>query len=204
MTETDEQLSVHSRKFYKVVLEAIDDENETMESFAIKLSMRLRVPFPRIRQVLRQLPCTVKSHVTAAQANRLKAMIEEVGGRVRLETHFATPGSREDAPEDLRDDAGGAKDEGKIQCPACGWESDEGAQFCSMCLRRFRDTRQRRDSLGTEIPHDNPLDEQSFRRSAGAEPSPSPAFDPVAFWGRYKLPILIGGAVLLLLVILLK
>ncbi len=208
MSEIDEKLSVHSRKFYRVILESIDEEQETSESFAIKLSMRLRTPFPRVRQVIRNLPHTIKSNLTAAQANRLKAMIEEVGGRVKLETHFATPGETLLPDTDRDPFEEGAEDippivkDGRIKCPSCGWESEEGAQYCTICLRRFRDSSRRGAGLGSKIPHDNPLEEKSFRDQAQAEREPSQGVDLAAIWARYKLQIVIGGAVILLLFIL--
>jgi hypothetical protein len=179
-----------------------------MESFAIKLSMRLKVAFPRVRQVVRNLPYTVKSHLSASQANKLKAMIEEVGGRIRLETHFATPGDKtmEDPRSDSRDrgpvPAPEEATDGKIECPSCGLESEEGASFCPMCHRRFRVNR---GSLGSRIPHDNPLEEQAFRRTDQVAEETPPHVDATAFWARHKLLIIIGGAgVLLLLLIFFK
>jgi hypothetical protein len=207
MSDIEEKLSVSSRKFYRVILESVDSTQETLESFAIKLSMRLRTPFPRVRQVVRNLPHTVKSNLTAAQANRLKAMIEEVGGQVKLETHFATPGEtrlpdpdRNPTERDIGDIPPTVKD-GKIKCPSCGWESEEDAQYCTICLRRFRDS-SRNAGLGANIPHDNPLDETSFRPQPEELPVPSQGVDMASIWARYKLQIVIGGAVVLLLFIL--
>lgn len=203
---TKQNLSIHTKKFYRVVLLAIDPEQETMESFAIKLSMRLKVAFPRVRQVVQNLPYTVKSHLSASQANKLKSMIEEVGGRIRLETHFATPGDKK-----MADPRGDSRDhdpapEGAAaemnQCPSCGWESAEDVSFCSMCHRRFR---KKRSGLGSRIPHDNPLEKQSFRPTDPVVEETPPHFDPAALWARYRLPIIIGAAgVLLLLLIFFK
>lgn len=92
-----EKVSIHSKKFYRVVLESIDPQRENVDSFAIKLAMRTRTSLPRVRQVVRNLPKTVKRGLDVRQANRLKTAIEEVGGRARLETYFLTPGETESA-----------------------------------------------------------------------------------------------------------
>jgi outer membrane biosynthesis protein TonB len=93
-----EKVSIHSKKYYRVVLESIDPQRENAESFAIKLAMRTRTSLPRVRQVIRKLPKTIKKGLDVQRANKLKTVIEETGGIVRVESYFVTPGD-EAAPE---------------------------------------------------------------------------------------------------------
>ena len=92
-----QKVSLHSKKYYRVVLETIDPARANPESFAIKLAMASRTSLPRVRQVVRNLPYAIKKGLTVAQANRLKSLVEKCGGRARLETYFLTPG-QDDRP----------------------------------------------------------------------------------------------------------
>ena len=256
MRETD-NFSIHTKRYYLVILEGIDPKRETVESFAIKLSMRTRTTLPRVRQILRNLPYTIKKGVSMAQANRLKNVIEEIGGQVRLEPHFVTPGDGREQPgpdapasapsssdphrpprEELpkppaKKDPALAADsatpiEGRqakelpkpeeppereapatgtlgdeipreaITCPACGWEEESGATYCSLCLRRFRDQSSRRPGLDDKIPEENPL------RARGDATKQSGIVDGFA-WQEYKLLLIAGGVLLaLILFIIIK
>ncbi|MDH3216035.1 MAG: hypothetical protein OEN01_07045 [Candidatus Krumholzibacteria bacterium] len=127
-------MSVHTKKYYRVVLEEIDRSCETIDTFSIKLSMRTRTPLPRVRQVVRKLPYAIKSGLSAAQANKLKSILEEIGGRTRLETHFVTPGRADSTDARTRTaELVPTSDRGLTPCPACGWEDETGAEFCSFC-----------------------------------------------------------------------
>lgn len=195
MSRTTEKVTIHTKKFYRVVLEGFDPAFDTVESFAVKLSMRTRVSLPRARQLIRGLPRIVKSNLSSAQANRLKGVLEEIGGKARIETHLVTPGENNDIASDLR--SGGDCTDQTIVCPSCGWEEKAGAAFCSICLRKFRTSGSRSTTLAERLPEANPL-------KAGDEP----AFDRFeaikAFAKKNRLAILVGIIALLLVFIVSK
>jgi hypothetical protein len=86
------KVNVHTRKFYRVVLEGIDPNKETPATFALKLSLRLSITLPRSKQFVKNAPCRIKGNISASEANKLKAILEEIGGQCRLESHFVTFG----------------------------------------------------------------------------------------------------------------
>ena len=102
------KISVHSKKYYRVVLEKIDRERATIESFTIKLSLRMRTSLPRVKQVARRLPCAIKHSLTVNQANKLKNLLEELGGVVRIESHIVTPGEADSGVQPSSSQATGA------------------------------------------------------------------------------------------------
>jgi len=156
MGKPTDHITIHTKKFYRVVLEGIDTDLETPDSFAVKLASRLHVPLPRAKLVARCLPYIAKSGLNAAQANRLKTVLDEIGGKARVEPHFVTPPDpAEREAKSPRPLGGGAA---AFVCPGCGCEQPAGAKFCSLCLRKFRDPSSRLDSLEEKLPEDNPLE----------------------------------------------
>jgi hypothetical protein len=201
----EQSTNVHTRKFYRIVLEEIDSSVETPETFALKLTLRLRMTTPRAKSIVRHLPCVLRSNMSAKEANRLKAVLEDIGGQCRLETHFVTPGegrspatpdsaerTEKERPEDE------TRDPFRFKCPKCGNEEGPDATFCSMCLRKFRDPTKRNEGLGARIPHDNPLGGTEFRL-----PDDIRFVTDHPLWQRYKWVIVgaVGLLVLLLLIV---
>jgi len=128
------QVTVHSKKLFRVILEAIDRTQETPDTFAIKLSMRLRTPLPRCRQVTRNLPSTIKQNVSVEKANKFKAILEEIGGRVRVESHFVTPGAEKPTKKPQEESEQPELDIlVEFNCPSCGARQPEDAESCSVC-----------------------------------------------------------------------
>jgi hypothetical protein len=196
MHESGGNITIHTRKFHRVVLEDLDGACETPESFALKLSFATRTPIHRAKQIVNNRPHVLKANLTAAAANRLKSVIEDIGGKVRLETHLVTPGETIDrSPPDLRTAVSTTL--GPLVCPSCGWEHKGGATHCSMCLRKFRDARRRRVALRERIPDTNPLE------SAGDAESTLPV-NLTRYVKSHRLPVLAGIAAVLLLIIFLK
>jgi hypothetical protein len=189
-------VSVYTKKYYRVVLEGFDQKRENADSFAIKLSIRTRTPLPRVRHVLRRLPRTIRSGLSQEQANRLKAVLESIGGVARLEAHFVTPGQSEELkprPLVVKDHV-----ENVIVCPECGWEEEEGVTYCSLCLRKFRDDEQHADTLASRVPDRNPL---VHERAPADDESP---VVPLPFWARYRAWIIIGAGLLVAIILLIK
>jgi hypothetical protein len=131
------RISVHSKRYFRVVLESINPDRESAESFAIKLAMRTRTSLPRVRQVVRRLPCPVKQGVSVAQANALKSVLEGIGGKARIESYLETPGLDTPQPQSKPVHLGHDEaDEVVVElrnCAVCGWALEEGSESCSFC-----------------------------------------------------------------------
>jgi serine/threonine protein kinase len=154
---------------YLVILQSIDPNVETAETFALKLSMRLKSPLPRMRSLVSRAPCVIVQRIPYKKARWLISVVEELGGTARLEViDDRVPVT--DAPNmepTLRSDPAGKTAErrsvsGGILCPRCGWEEEPDARFCSICLRLFDKT----DKIdvpgmhsGFANPSENPLDQ---------------------------------------------
>jgi hypothetical protein len=188
---------------YRVVLTSIDRAAETTETFALKLSMRLKSPVPRMRSLVARTPCTVANRLPYKKAKWLESVLVELGGQVRLEEFVEPPKEearktpsepRQDAAE-LQNRAERRTSSGGIVCPTCGWEEEADAKFCSLCLRRFNKT----DKLSVRAfenvdnPAENPL-------SASADNT----HGEVVQWFRSVPPavLAIASAALLVVVVL--
>jgi tRNA A-37 threonylcarbamoyl transferase component Bud32 len=129
---------------YRVILEAIDRTVESPESFALKLSMRLKSPVTRIGQLVSRAPCAVAQRLPYKKARWLQTVIEELGGTARLEmVADAVPVEEQPASSESREIAKPLERRsptGPIVCPRCGWEEEADARFCSLCLQQFNKT----------------------------------------------------------------
>ncbi|UCH83442.1 MAG: hypothetical protein JSW50_13435 [Candidatus Latescibacterota bacterium] len=156
MPRTSENITIHTRKFFRVTLRDIDRACETPESFAIKLSLVTKTPITRAKQIVATLPHLIKHDLSAAQANRLKSLIEDIGGVVAVEPHYVTPGQETTAVQrDFRTDS--SQLSAPSVCPSCEVETKEGAEYCEICLRKFRRAGQDRITLQERLPDVNPL-----------------------------------------------
>jgi serine/threonine protein kinase len=72
---------------YRVYLDSIDLSRETPPSFALKLSMRIRSPLPRVMAIVKNMPAMVGGRLSLDKATRLSNVIENLGGVARLEVH---------------------------------------------------------------------------------------------------------------------
>lgn len=136
-----EDASIYKKKYYKVTLLSIDPRKETPESFAIKMSIRLRTPMPRVKQLLKRMPCTLKSGMSVSQANKLFAVMEELGARVKVEDYYLAPGEageRAAAVDTLASKGTKIGTASSFICPSCGWENEAGSHHCPLCLLIFR------------------------------------------------------------------
>jgi len=147
---------------YRVVLESIDSARDNEASFALKMSMKLRTPLPRIRSLVRNMPARIADRIPYKRALHLAKLLEEMGGKVRLDVCPAHgPASHGEGGQSAPSDS---SRNGRT-CPACGWVEEYDAEFCSVCLRSF--TRSKKVNV-TELRDpavaDNPLDESPQRR----------------------------------------
>ncbi len=147
-----------------MILEGVDPLKETLDTFSIKVSLQTRTPLPRVRSILKRFPNTVKSGLDQTQARKLAAVLEELGGRTRIESYYIWPGERDDRSSDLwkpavvqatLDDAG--KRGRSISCPFCGWRNDGNMEYCSFCLEGFREHLPTPMELRSMVPKENPL-----------------------------------------------
>jgi len=72
---------------YKVYLESIDLSSETAPSFALKLSMRIRSPLPRVMSIVNHMPAVVGGRLSIKKAKKLARVIDQLGGIARIEIH---------------------------------------------------------------------------------------------------------------------
>ncbi len=163
---------------YRVILESIDREVETVDSFALKLAMRLKSPVPRMRLLVSRAPCTMAQYLPYKKARWLASIIEELGGSGRIEVIPEQPRpepvskpAEEAKPAPASEAAAQAEAVGSprgksglpgIVCPRCGWEEDAHAKFCSLCLTRFNKTEKidvtALNRPGFADPNENPHD----------------------------------------------
>jgi hypothetical protein len=181
---------------YRVILEAIDREVETPDTFALKLSIRLKSPVTRMRQLVSRAPCVVAQRLPYKKARWLGKVIEELGGTARLEVVVdAVPVVEEKAvpaastaiakPLERRTASGG------ILCPRCGWEEEPDARFCSLCLQHFNKTDKiDAPNFTTRPGFDNPEENPHSDGEGKTTLAPAPARP------QYPLPALVIAGVI--------
>lgn len=192
MTYPSEKGTIHTKGYYRVVLEGIDSAQDSPDSFALELSMRIPISLPHARQMANRLPQVVKDGLTAAQANKLKGVIETIGGKARLEAHVVTPSEPDDTGSDLR-----TQTQGIVECPSCGWQEAPGATHCSICLRRFRNTGSGTGTLKDRCPEENPLVDRNVHHGDRWS-------DITAVVRRFRLPILLAVIAVLVIILVSK
>ncbi|MBI4720708.1 MAG: hypothetical protein HY770_05730 [Chitinivibrionia bacterium] len=191
-----EDAGIYKKKYHKVVLHSIDQNRETIDSFSIKMSMRLRSPLPRVKQLLKHLPCTIKSGMSVTQANKLFAVMEELGGKATIEAYYLTPG---EGGEAKRPGVKGVLvDNGTtVVCPLCEWENETGAEYCSLCLHLFKKKRRAASAVPGQGEAENPVP------GAATAETPAASGNTVVISKRWLL-LAASFAVLLLLILAIK
>ncbi len=202
-----QKVTVNTKKYYRVILEGIDPNIASPESFAIKLSLRTRTALPRVQQVLRHLPYSVKRGVDADQANKLKSVLESIGGRARLETYFVTPGQK-DSDGDVQVVPADSPVVSKVTCPTCGWEDEAGAGHCSFCLEPRKgggiEPVESGDDSPPEVEETRPRKEPTERRRPPVSPLPAREASVGAHLWQNRLLIVAGMLLVLLVIAILK
>ena len=161
---------------YRVVLESFDPQRENEASFALKLSMKLRTPLPRIKSLVKNAPSGVAGPLGYKGALALARAIEEVGGVVRLD--ICRPDAPAGEPDARWKKTPDAKSGGRV-CSSCGWADVEAAEYCSMCYEPFEDSRPPHPpAMESQTPTHNPLAEEP---STGAKGPKGP-------WKRWLHP----------------
>ncbi len=204
--DVDSRISVHSKRFFRVVLESIDVDRESPESFALKLSLRTRTALPRVRQVVRRLPSAVKQGLSVDQANKLKVILEQLGGRVRLESYLETPGVDDPTPRAPTVHLGHDAEEVVVElrnCATCGRSLDEGSESCSFCHERMSPERVGEKA---DVPEDVPGESHAPAQSEETvlEEHPRAPLDLLEALIRNKLLIAAGILMILLAIAIIK
>lgn len=184
----EEDPSIYKRRYYRVVLYGIDRARETQESFAIKMAMRLKVPMPRVKQIVANIPCTLKRGMSVAQANRLRTIVEEMGGEASVEDYYEVPGASRVSPE--RSENAANDESGEKRCPECGWANDPDSTHCALCLKIFKKELAAKREESDSVPSPVEADEHDSIPERGRR---------VPQW----LPWIVSGLLFLLLVFLL-
>jgi tRNA A-37 threonylcarbamoyl transferase component Bud32 len=189
---------------YRVILTSIDRSVETVDSFALKLSMRLKSPLPRMRSLVSRAPCAVAQRLPYKKAKWLQSVLTELGGDVRLEEFVERAPTPPKEPSDVKQEAINRHvhaerrtTSGGILCSRCGWEEDVDAKFCSICLRRFNKT-DKLDVRALETP-DNPSE-----NPLSVTESPNTSVTEAIEWFRSIPPVvlMVGSGALVLLAII--
>jgi hypothetical protein len=117
------------KPIYRVILEGVKSEFETIDSFAIKYSILVNTPVTRIKFLLRSLPTTILETRSAARAHSALELIEEAGGNGRVEEF-----DLEAAPKiEISEQEPQTAVPGENTCPKCGFPLKEQEEFCQFC-----------------------------------------------------------------------
>ena len=111
---------------YKVILEGVRSEIETVESFAIKFSILTRTPVSKINFLVKKMPAVVWEGMDKIKALGLLSMIDEAGGLGRLDTVEKTEKSKI-GPEPKK------KTPKERECGKCGFPVKKEDKFCQFC-----------------------------------------------------------------------
>jgi ribosomal protein L40E len=202
----------HSRgkKYYRVILSGIDPSKETPDTFALKLSIQTRALITRINSIVRNLPAPIKSGLDVSQARKFAAVIEELGGKTKIESYFLHPGESHSRRGEHRDrryphsamnpkgtkPTSHAKSGGIKVCISCGWENAEDAANCEFCHRKFEpDEPPDPLQFKEQAPEENPL------AKAESKSQDLTLWDYIA---RHKIAFLVGLNVFLILFLIFR
>ena len=107
---------------YRVIIDGIKDEYESLDSFCIKLSLFLRAPISRIKVITNSMPCVLWSYNEESKAKKLVKLVEEAGGIAHIEELRE---EQSDEEEEVNED---------LVCKSCGFPLKEGEKFCPFCM----------------------------------------------------------------------
>jgi tRNA A-37 threonylcarbamoyl transferase component Bud32 len=171
---------------YRVFLESIDPLRESPDTFALKLSMRIKMPLPRARIIVKSVPCQVSGAMPHEKAERLVRLLDRMGGTARMEAVPVERPQPKPVPvvKPAGRPAGGGRKSGQpraqgsvatlektdkhdapagpsrewTKCTGCGWEQDAASMFCAVCGRSLRQPAQLDPASLAAIVTENPLD----------------------------------------------
>jgi len=113
---------IEEPKSYRVVLEGLGSEIETVESFAIKFSLLTKTPLSKTKHYVKRLPAVIWMGQGRSSADRILALLEEAGGSGAIvEIDTASPVTTAGCPKS------------KAACRWCGFPMKEGESVCGFC-----------------------------------------------------------------------
>jgi len=115
------------RKTYSVVLDGVENEIETIDSFAIKFGLLANMPVTRARHLVGKLPSVVWTGDSQSRAQGLLSLIKEAGGAGRIVEERESSAARGVANHALPGPVGGI-------CGKCGFPIKKGEETCQFCL----------------------------------------------------------------------
>jgi hypothetical protein len=132
---------------YSVVLDSVRSEIETIDSFALKLSVLLKQPVTKVKHMVRRLPDTLWRGKSIAKAKKLIELIEEAGGVARIVEDHSAP----------KEAAGGQERDGTV-CRKCGFPLKPEDEYCSFCMTALKESNAKPASMpavvkSPAIPH---------------------------------------------------
>ncbi|MFH1755035.1 MAG: hypothetical protein ABIA59_04975 [Candidatus Latescibacterota bacterium] len=211
MEKVKNQTTSRGTKYYRVMLNGIDPHKETLDTFALKLSMQTRAPITRINNIMRNLPAAVKSGLDLTQATKFSAVLAELGGNAAIEAYYLRPGEShkswkekqdsqqnrqriQSASADARGELHGSSDRMRI-CSSCGWENPQESDHCEFCHGTFvRNTQAHVAHPKEQLSEENPLNAPDKKKPRD-----------ITLWSiiaRHKISFLVGLNILLIYILL--
>ncbi len=116
---------------YSVVLDAINSDMETLDSFALKFSILMRIPVTKVKHMVSRLPNTMWTGRKRSKANMLLELIGEAGGAGRVVENFERPGEIDEKEK--------VKSPSDELCRKCGFPMKEDEEYCSFCMTSVKE-----------------------------------------------------------------
>ncbi len=154
------------------------------------------MPLARAQLVARCLPYIARSGLNTEQANRLKTLLEEIGGKTRVEPYFVTPQDPVAADGPARGACRRRQDAGPLSGVRRGAAERSGVLLLSVC-ENSADPSSRPATLEEMLPNENPLE------TGGAEKGID-WLAAVRFVRRRPIAVLVGVIVVLVAIVLIK
>jgi hypothetical protein len=130
-------------KRWCVILDGVESEIETFESFAIKFSILASVPVSKVKHIMKRLPATLWSGRGRAKALNLLELVKEAGGKGRM--------VEDDSPEeDRRSGSQAGYSSQKSVCRKCGFPLKKNDMFCGFCMTPLQEIE--RKEHGVQAP----------------------------------------------------
>ncbi|MBN1165257.1 MAG: zinc ribbon domain-containing protein [Candidatus Krumholzibacteriota bacterium] len=128
----EELLDSKKPETYAVILEGLKNNIETNEAFTIKFSLLIREPVNKIRHMTRNIPATIWKGKRRKKALAILALVEEAGGKARIEISRR----EEEKSAVKKPDLGTAV---QAVCVKCGFPIKEDDLFCKFCLTPLKE-----------------------------------------------------------------
>lgn len=125
-------IDVERPRRWCVLLDGVESEVETFESFAIKFSILASVPVSKVKHIMKKLPTTLWTGRGKAKALNLLELIKEAGGKGRI----VEDGSPE---EDLQSGSQRGDSSQKTVCQKCGFPLKKDDMFCGFCTTSLQE-----------------------------------------------------------------